>query len=90
MLTPFLPASCDAVDRMLGGDRPWAGMPELQEVEDLDGGPAYPVLTGDYATAAVWEPRPIRVGQQIAPPTPLFVKLDPSVADEERRRMEGG
>ena len=50
---------------MLGGDRPWAGQPELREVEDLDGGPGYPVLTGDYDTAAVWESRPIRVGQPI-------------------------
>jgi methionyl-tRNA synthetase len=90
LLTPFLPASSDAVDRMLGGDRPWAGQPELREVEDLDGGPGYPVLTGDYDTAAVWESRPIRVGQPIGPPTPLFAKLDPSVVDEERKRMEEG
>jgi methionyl-tRNA synthetase len=90
LLTPFLPASSDAVDRMLGGDRPWAGQPELREVEDLDGGPGYPVLTGDYETAAVWESRPIRVGQPIAAPTPLFTKLDPSVVEEERRRMEDG
>jgi methionyl-tRNA synthetase len=88
LLTPFLPASSDAVDRMLGGDRPWAGQPELREVEDLDGGPGYPVLTGDYDTAAVWESRPVRVGQPIGPPTPLFTKLDPSVAEDERRRLE--
>ncbi|CAA9319844.1 MAG: Methionyl-tRNA synthetase [uncultured Frankineae bacterium] len=90
LLTPFLPASCDAVDRMLGGDRPWAGLPELREVDDLDGGPGYPVLTGDYETAAVWQSRPVRVGQPIAAPTPLFAKLDPSVVEEERRRMEEG
>jgi methionyl-tRNA synthetase len=90
LLTPFLPASSDAVDRMLGGDRPWAGQPELREVEDLDGGPGYPVLTGDYDTAAVWESRPVRVGQPIGPPTPLFTKLDPSVAEDERRRLEEG
>jgi methionyl-tRNA synthetase len=88
LLTPFLPASCDAVDRMLGGSEPWAGQPELREVDDLDGGPSYPVLTGDYDTAAVWESRPIRVGQPVAPPTPLFAKLDPSVVDDELRRLE--
>ena len=88
LLTPFLPASCDAVDRMLGGDRPWAGQPELREVEDLDGGPGYPVLMGDYDTAAVWESRPIRVGQPIAKPSPIFAKLDPSVVDDELRRLE--
>jgi methionyl-tRNA synthetase len=46
LLTPFLPESCDTVDRMLGGDRPWAGQPELREVEDLDGGPGYPGADG--------------------------------------------
>jgi methionyl-tRNA synthetase len=90
LLTPFLPESCDTVDRMLGGDRPWAGQPELREVEDLDGGPGYPVLMGDYDTAAVWESRPIRVGQPIAKPQPLFAKLDPSVITEELRRLEEG
>jgi methionyl-tRNA synthetase len=88
LLTPFLPASCDAVDRMLGGTTPWAGQPELREVDDLDGGLSYPVLMGDYDTAAVWGPRPIRVGQPIAAPTPLFAKLDPSVVDDELRRLE--
>ncbi len=90
LLTPFLPASCDQVDAMLGGTRPWAGQPELVEVEDLDGGPAYPVLQGDYDTAAVWESRPVRVGQPLAPPTPLFRKLEPSVVEEELARLEGG
>ncbi len=89
LLTPFLPASCDTVDAMLGGTAPWAGQPELREVEDLDGGPAYPVLTGDYAKAvATWESTPVRVGQPLAAPTPLFTKLDPSVVDEELARLE--
>jgi methionyl-tRNA synthetase len=88
LLTPFLPESCDTVDRMLGGDRPWAGQPELREVEDLDGGPGYPVLMGNYDTAAVWESRPVRVGQPIAKPTPIFAKLDPSVITDELRRLE--
>jgi methionyl-tRNA synthetase len=87
LLTPFLPGSCDQVDVMLGGDRPWAGQPELREVEDLDGGPGYPVLMGDYDTAAVWESRPIRVGQPVAAPTPIFAKLDPSVVEEELARL---
>jgi methionyl-tRNA synthetase len=88
LLTPFLPESSDTVDAMLGGTVPWAGQPELREVEDLDGGPAYPVLMGDYQTAAVWESRPIRVGHPVGAPTPLFAKLDPSVVDEELARLE--
>jgi methionyl-tRNA synthetase len=88
LLTPFLPDSSDKVHAMLGGTAAWAGQPELREVEDLDGGPAYPVLMGDYDTEAVWESRPIRTGAEIGPAVPLFAKLDPSVVDEELARLE--
>jgi methionyl-tRNA synthetase len=47
------------------------------------------VLTGDYAAAAaVWESRPVVPGTPIAPPTPLFRKLEPSVVEEELARLE--
>ncbi len=88
LLTPFLPASSEAVHRMLGGTSAWSGQPELREVDDLDGGPAYPVLMGDYDTAAVWERRPIRVGQPLDKPVPLFTKLEPSVVEDELARLE--
>ena len=87
LLTPFLPASSDKVHAMLGGTGVWAGMPELREVQDLDGGPGYPVLMGDYATEAVWKSQPIRPGTPIALPVPLFTKLDPSVIQEELDRL---
>jgi methionyl-tRNA synthetase len=88
LLTPFLPHSADAVHGMLGHDQAWSGQPELREVDDLDGGPGYPVLMGDYETAAVWQSRPLPVGTPIAPPTPLFAKLEPSVVDDELARLE--
>ncbi|HUR51701.1 MAG TPA: methionine--tRNA ligase [Mycobacteriales bacterium] len=88
LLTPFLPHSSQHVYAALGGDGEWSGQPSLVEVDDLDGGPGYPVLMGDYRTAATWESTPIRVGTPIGPPTPLFAKLDPSVVDEELARLE--
>jgi len=88
LLTPFLPDSSDKVHAMLGGTSPWAGQPELREVDDLDGGPSYPVLMGDYDTEAVWESRPIRTGVEIGPAVPLFAKLEPSVVDDELARLE--
>ena len=61
---------------------------EIQEVEE-EGGPAYPVLTGDYADRRrAGSPRRSRPGAPLAPPTPLFTKLDPSVVDEELARLE--
>jgi methionyl-tRNA synthetase len=67
-------------------------MPELVEVDEptAAGSPSYSVLTGDYDTGARWESRPIPAGRPIAPPTPVFTKLDPAVVDEELARLEGG
>jgi methionyl-tRNA synthetase len=88
LLTPYLPESSQAVHRMLGGEGVWSGQPELREVDDLDGGPGYPVLMGDYDTAAVWASRPVRVGMPVTKPTPLFRKLEPSVVAEELTRLD--
>jgi methionyl-tRNA synthetase len=87
MLAPFLPHSANAVDRVLGGSGQVAPMPEIREVEDLDGGPGYPVLTGDYSGFPAWRRRPVSVGTPVAAPTPVFTKLDPSVVDEELARL---
>ncbi len=88
LLTPVLPASSNAVHAMLGGAGPWSPMPQLNEVEDLDGGPAYPVLQGDYADGrAHWGRTPLVPGVPLATPTPLFTKLDPSVVTDELARM---
>jgi methionyl-tRNA synthetase len=89
LLTPFLPRSSQQVFEMLGGIGQWSGMPRIDEVSE-DDGPPYPVITGEYATAARWAPAPIRPGIPLSTPTPLFAKLDPSVVDEELARLERG
>ncbi|MHB1434343.1 MAG: methionine--tRNA ligase [Streptosporangiaceae bacterium] len=88
LLTPFLPKSSQRVYEMLGGAGSWADMPRIDEVSE-DGGQPYPVITGDYSGAAVWESRPIRPGTPLATPTPLFAKIDPKVAQEEVARLAG-
>jgi methionyl-tRNA synthetase len=90
LLTPFLPHSSQKVYAMLGGEGEWSGQPAIVEVEDLDGGPSYPVLMGDYKTAAVWDSLPIKPGVPIGEPVPLFAKLDPSVVEEELARLDPG
>jgi methionyl-tRNA synthetase len=89
MLTPFLPSSSSRVHSLLGGTGTWAPMPELVEVPDetAAGSPSYSVLTGDYAAEAQWHSVPIEAGVPVAPPTPVFTKLDPSVVDEELARL---
>jgi methionyl-tRNA synthetase len=92
LLAPFLPHSANAVDRVLGGSSEVAPMPRIEEVRDLDAAPddesTYPVITGEYSDAPRWARRAVTAGTPIGKPTPVFTKLDPSVVDEELRRLE--
>src|SRR5581483_11330152 len=87
LMTPFLPESSERVFQLLGGQGSWSGTPRIDEVDE-DGGPSYPVITGDYRSPASWQPAPVRPGTPLAPPQPLFAKLDASVVDEELARLE--
>ncbi|MGH3227751.1 MAG: methionine--tRNA ligase [Streptosporangiaceae bacterium] len=86
LFTPFLPRSSQQVHQMLGGAGTWSDMPFVEEVDEA-GGPSYPVITGRYDGAARWASVPLRPGTALAPPTPLFTKLDSSVVDEELARL---
>jgi methionyl-tRNA synthetase len=88
ILSPFLPFSANAVDAVFGGSGDIAPMPRIVEAEDLDGGAGYPILTGDYTGVPAWGRRPLAVGTPIPKPSPVFVKLDPSVVEEELARLE--
>jgi methionyl-tRNA synthetase len=87
VLSPFLPFSANEVDRALGGKGEIAPMPRIDEVEDLDTGRPYPVITGDYSGTPAWRREPIVVGAPVAKPTPIFTKLDSSVVEEELGRL---
>jgi methionyl-tRNA synthetase len=88
ILSPFLPHSAQQVHELLGRTGVLAPSPSLVDVEDLDGGPSYPVLMGDYDVDATWARTAIEPGVTVSPPTPLFAKLDTSVVDEELARMD--
>src|SRR6476620_3703293 len=92
LLTPFLPHSSQKVHELLGGTGVWSVAPEVHEVTDLDDGSPYPIITGPYEQGqAVWASTPLAApGTPLAPPKPIFTKLDPSVVDEELRRLEEG
>ncbi len=90
ILSPFLPFSANAVDAVMGGAGTVQPMPELREVEDLDGGPGYPILTGDYSGIRRWERRLLEVGTPVGKPAPVFRKLDPAVVEEELARLGAG
>lgn len=90
LLSPFLPHSSQLVHEALGGTGTVSPLPEIREVEDLDGGQGYPVLMGNYKlgeTVAAWESAPIVPGTAVPAPTPIFRKLDESVIEEELARL---
>ncbi|HZB49126.1 MAG TPA: methionine--tRNA ligase [Mycobacteriales bacterium] len=91
LLTPFLPASSGKVHALLGGEGEWAPMPRVVEVDEPTavGSPSYPVITGDYTGGGRWESTPLPAGRPLAPPTPLYRKLDESMVDEELARLAG-
>ena len=95
MLSPFLPHAANDIDRVMGGTGEIAPMPYIEEVAELDpqvlpadfeGRDGYPIITGDYTKVPTWERHPITVGTPIAKPTPVFVKLDESIVEEELAR----
>lgn len=92
MISPFLPTSSNAVDKVLGGAGNVAPMPHIEEVVDMDvreddgSERTYPIITGDYSNAPQWKRHPVTVGQKVSKPTPVFVKLDEAVVDEEIAR----
>src|SRR3954470_3703435 len=85
LLSPFLPHSAQAVHEALGGSDTVSPMPRIDEVDDLDGGPGYPVLQGDYRlgeSVPEWRPVPVVPGTPGAAPRPIFPKLHDSVVGE--------
>ena len=90
LLTPFLPHSSQQVHELLGGAGDWSGFPEIREVTEDGSDAPYLVITGSYANAAArWGSTPLVPGTPLAPPTPIFRKLDPSIVDDELRRLGG-
>jgi methionyl-tRNA synthetase len=87
MLSPFLPHSCNQVHAAMGGTGDIAPMPRIEQVDDLDGGESYLIITGDYTGAPRWKSHSITAGTPISKPSPIFTKLDPSVVDEELARL---
>jgi len=89
LLTPFLPHSAQRVHETFGAHGQWSDRPAVVEVDDLDGGPGYPVIMRDGVRGAGrWGSTPVGPGTPVPTPTPVFAKLDTSVVEEELARLE--
>ncbi|MFN8097552.1 MAG: methionine--tRNA ligase [Dermatophilaceae bacterium] len=89
LLSPMLPHSSSAIHRVMGGAGEFQPLPRVDEVDDLDGGPGYPIITGDYAQTPTWGRHDVLTGTPIGKPAPVFVKLDESVIADELARLGG-
>ena len=89
LLTPFLPHTAERIHATLGGSGRWSDRPAVREVDDLDGGPGYPVIMlDDDRGSARWQSTAVVPGVPIPEPTPVFTKLDFSVVEQELARLE--
>ena len=86
LFSPFLPFTCERLHTYLGYEAPLYGHQSVEEVEDDLG--VHSVLRYHPETGTgAWEPSQLPAGQAIQKPKPLFQKLDPEIADEERARL---
>ncbi len=86
LLAPVLPFTCQGLHEMLGENGQLFGRPVIKEYKENTRD--HVALTYDGSEAiGQWERIEIPVGRKLPKPSPLFRKLDPSVADEELARL---
>ena len=86
LFAPVLPFTCQGLHEMLGENGQLFGRPVIKEYKENTRD--HVALTYDGSEAiGQWERTEIPVGRKLPKPSPLFRKLDPSVADEELARL---
>jgi methionyl-tRNA synthetase len=86
LFAPFIPFSSEKLHTYLGDTVPLFGEQYIDTVTDSLG--EHRVLRYRTGSAAGrWEPSRLAAGQTLQQPGPLFKKLEPAVAAEERARM---
>jgi methionyl-tRNA synthetase len=87
LFAPFLPFSSEHLHSYLGYTQPLFG--EQYVVEQSDSLGVHNTLRYRPPTSGGrWEPSRLQPGQRLSQPAPLFKKLEPSVAEEERKRLD--
>ncbi|HEY4718378.1 MAG TPA: methionine--tRNA ligase [Anaerolineales bacterium] len=86
LFAPFLPHTCEVLHQTLGYDQPLFGEQYTETHKDALG--EHRVLGyRPGAASGAWAPGTLAPGRALREPKPLFKKLEPSVAEEERARM---
>jgi methionyl-tRNA synthetase len=88
LLYPFLPNSSSALHQMLGYDNDLRGGQPICTIQEEH--KSHLVLNYENTNGASWKPSELPAGQALRKPAALFKKLEPSIIEEEVRRMSGG
>ncbi len=89
LFAPFLPFTSQRLHSYLGYEGDLFGQQYTEEVVERER--AHLALRYDASTAyGHWAPSELAPGQSLRQPSPLFVKLEPDVAEAEVERMSGG
>ena len=87
LFAPFLPFSSERLHNYLGYKRPLFGDLSIQTFHESRNAHDALVYDGDDASGQ-WQPSQLVVGQRLEQPAPLFAKLDQSVVEQERQRLQ--
>jgi methionyl-tRNA synthetase len=86
LFAPFLPFTSERLHRYLGYQQPLFGEQYTESQTDKLG--EHRILRyRPIKDESQWQPSRLAPGQSLVEPAPLFRKLDPSVAEEERKRL---
>ncbi|MCU0510590.1 MAG: methionine--tRNA ligase [Anaerolineae bacterium] len=89
LFAPFLPFTCQALHEQLGYDGQLFGEPYTETLPESER--SHLALRYDASAASgKWAISDLQPGQALRDPKPLFLKLEPSVAEEEVERMTSG
>ncbi len=86
LFASFLPFSSERLHTYLGYSLPLFGEQYVEEQRDNLGAHSTLRYQSEKATGR-WEPSTLQPGQRLSPPAPLFKKLEPELAAEERKRL---
>jgi methionyl-tRNA synthetase len=89
LFSPFLPYTCQTLHAYLGYDGELFGRLYIEELAETTRRHIALRYDGSAATGR-WSPSELAPGQALRPPAALFLKLEPSVVDQEIERMTSG
>lgn len=85
IFSPFLPFTSERLHGFFGYETPLFGEQYTEDVTDSLG--THTVLRYRDVDNVHWKPSELKPGQKLNQPSPLFKKLEESVAEEERARL---